>query len=109
MVIARHLTNPTGNMKLWTSGEIQADVADAYRTARRVVENAVNEELRVTTLDGNIEEWAFLAIIRTQDHPDYNEIARRDARRKVLEFRLIISHREFVNRNGPHNSDQGLS
>ena len=83
-------------MKLWMSGEIQKDVGDVYRIARKSVEQSVNDRLLHTTLETKTETWAFIAIITPDDHPDYPEIKKKDSRRKVLEFRLKIDHARFL-------------
>jgi hypothetical protein len=87
-------------MKLWISGEIQSDIADNYRLVRTRIENEVNAELESLTRSWEIEKWAFIAIIRSAEHPDYEEIARRSSRGKVLEFRLKIGYQTFKN-SGP--------
>ena len=79
------------------SGEIQADVGDAHRLARKAVEHAVNERLKNCSLSVDFDEWAFISIIRQQDHPDYPEFKKRHAKRKVLEFRLKIPYQDFLN------------
>jgi hypothetical protein len=43
-----------------------------------------------------IEQWAFIAIILEEDNPDYDEVVKKSSRGKVLEFRLKISHAEFL-------------
>ena len=83
-------------MKLWMSGEIQADVADAYRQARKTVETEVNRLLAEVSLAEKAKEWAFIAIIRGEDSPDYDEVVRKSARGKEFEFRLKIPHAEFL-------------
>jgi hypothetical protein len=83
-------------MKLWMSAEMQADVADAYRETRKAIESEVNHLLEGIPVDDAADEWAFIAIIRTEDHPDYGEIVKRSSRGRVLEFRLKISHAEFL-------------
>jgi len=79
------------------SGEVQADVGDAHRLARKAVEHAVNERLKNCSLSVDFDEWAFISIIRQQDHPDYPEFKKKHAKRKVLEFRLKIPHQDFLN------------
>ena len=82
-------------MKLWMSGEIMADVADAYRSARSAVVSGVNQRLKLLSLKTDFQEWAVIGIIRPDDLPDYHEIYKADTRRKVLEFRLKIDHSSF--------------
>jgi len=78
------------------SGEIQADVEDTFRTARIAVENKVNRLIREISLGGRAEDWAFIAIIRQEGHPYYDEVVKKSSRGKALEFRLKISHAEFA-------------
>jgi hypothetical protein len=82
--------------KFWWSGEIQADVADTYTEAMRAVDVELNRLLDGVSLGGKVEQWAFIAIIRDDDSPDYGEIVKKSSRGKVLEFRLIIPHAEFL-------------
>lgn len=78
------------------SGEIQADVADAYREARNAIESEIDRLLEDVSLMEKAEKWAFIAIIRKEDSPDYDEIVKRSSRGKVLEFRLKIPHAQFL-------------
>jgi hypothetical protein len=89
-------------MKLWMSGEIQADVADAYRVARKSIEEAVNQRLQAVKLSTPFQKWAFIAIIRAEDHPDYGEVKQKDTKRGVIEFRLKVEHQAFLNADAGH-------
>ena len=82
--------------KLWISGEIQADVGDSFRRASNAIEGAVNQLLPGISLPEKVEEWAFIAIIREEDHPDYDEVIKKSSRGKTLEFRLKIPHAVFI-------------
>lgn len=84
-------------MKLWMSGEIDLSVSESFRETRKAVEASVNLKLMEakTQIDGFIK-WAFIAIIREEDSPDYDEVVKKDAKRGVLEFRLKLSHNEFL-------------
>lgn len=84
-------------MKLWTSGEIEADVDDDYREVRKAVEAAVNRNLESIAIVEKAEKWAVIAIIRESDSPDYGEVVKRSSAGKVLEFRLKIPHDQFLN------------
>jgi len=81
------------------SAEIDADVAQAYREARNVIEGLVNERLSRLALKTKCEKWAVIAIIRKDENPDYCEIRRYDTRRRVLEFRLKLNHSDFLSGN----------
>jgi hypothetical protein len=82
--------------KFWWSGEIQADVADTYTEAMKAVDVELNRLLDGVSLGWKVEQWAFIAIIRDEDSPDYGEIVKKSSRGKVLEFRLMIPHAEFL-------------
>jgi hypothetical protein len=81
-------------MKLWIGAEMDEEVSDAYRQARRLVEPAVNAKLSDVKLGSPYEKWAFIGIVMS-DEGFYKEVAKKDARRKVLEFRLKIDHDAF--------------
>jgi len=83
-------------MKLWMSGEIQADVDSAYMKARNVIQPAVNRLLAAVSIPGKVDEWDFIAIIREEDSPDFDEVVKKSAQGKELEFRLKIPHAEFL-------------
>jgi len=89
-------------MKLWMSGEIQADVADANRETRRIVQTEINRLLEGVVIADNIDQWAFIAIIRAAAHPDFDEVVQRTNRGKVLEFRLKIPHGAFLSATPNH-------
>ncbi|HEX6809767.1 MAG TPA: Imm44 family immunity protein [Gemmatimonadaceae bacterium] len=83
-------------MKLWMSGEIDSDVADAYRLVRIPLEKQVNELLSRGNYGGNIDEWAVIPMITRITNPDYKEIARLSKDRRTAEFRLRIPHDAFL-------------
>ena len=79
------------------------DVADSYRECRKVIESAVNDLMLTETILPEIDKWAYIAIIRDEDHPDYSEISTKSSKGKVLEFRLKVSHEKFLKAS---NSDR---
>jgi len=79
----------------WFSSEADADVDDALNPIRNEVEDALNEGLSGQTFGKDLTKWALIFILRAEHHPDYNEILRFHARRKVAEFRLKVDHAEF--------------
>lgn len=83
-------------MKLWTSGEVQADIGEAYRELMNLLEKRINLLLEKIEIPEPVVEWAFIAIIRAEDSPDYGEVAKYWRRDKSLEFRLKISHAAFL-------------
>ena len=82
-------------MKLWMSAEIQVDVESAYRHCANAIEAEVNRLLDGVALEDKPAEWAFIAIIRREDHPDYDEVVKKSSRGKSLEFRLKVPHADF--------------
>ena len=83
-------------MKLWTSGELQADISDAYRSVRKRIETSVNRAIEKRDYGGGLVQWNYLAIILSSDGPKgYNEVKRYNKRNKKCEFRLIIDHAQF--------------
>jgi len=80
------------------SGEVDVDVYDSYRLARKVVEETVNDKIRSVKLSAPINQWAFIAIIRERDDPNYDEIFKRHRKDQSLEFRLKIDHKSFKER-----------
>jgi hypothetical protein len=81
------------------SGEIEADIADAYRQARKKVESEVNRLLAEVSIAEKAKEWAFIAIIRKDDSPDYGEVVKKSSQGKEFEFRLKIPHAQFLAAN----------
>jgi len=84
-------------MKLWMSGELQADIADAYREVRREIEASVNAKLQDSFPDGPFEEWTVIPIILAEDDPMFAEFSKKHVKSKALEFRLKIDHERFLN------------
>jgi Immunity protein 44 len=80
---------------LWMSGEIQSDIADEYRLARKDVEVAVNAALGASNYGDGLSKWSLIAIILEEDHPDFDEVKRYRKKERNFEFRLKISHAEF--------------
>ncbi len=80
---------------LWMSGEIQSDIADAYRSVRKDIEAAVNDALRPGDYGKGLDKWVVIAIIREEDHPDFDEIKKYRAKERKFESRLKVSHGAF--------------
>lgn len=87
-------------MLLWMSAEMMDDVADAYRACRKEIEGKVNLLLVESNLLLGVEKWAFIAIIREVDSPDFVEVVKRGGKGKVLEFRLKIPYVDFRDGSG---------
>lgn len=83
-------------MKLWSSGEIDADVADSFREARKWVEAAINQLLSANDYGDGLDEWAFIAMINRPHIHGYKEVAKLARNKREAEFRLRVSHDEFL-------------
>jgi hypothetical protein len=82
--------------RFWWSGEIEGDAFNPYRETMRAVESVIGPLLDHVSFGANAEKWAYIAIIRSVDHPDYDEVVRRSSKGKVLEFRLRIPYTAFL-------------
>jgi hypothetical protein len=82
--------------RFWWSGEIEGDAFDPYRETMRAIQSVLCPLLEQISLGNRAEQWAYIAIIRTDDHPDYEEIVKRTSKGKVLEFRLKIPFAPFI-------------
>jgi hypothetical protein len=82
-------------MQLWMSGELQDDVADQYREARKLVEGRLNERFKQSDYGKGLREWTFIAMLYPGEGPNYQEVRRYDRRGKSCEFRLKINHTKF--------------
>jgi hypothetical protein len=83
------------DMKLWMAAEADFDVIDAFREARKNIEDKINVKLIDLPLENPFEKWAFIAMIRSEG--DWaNEVAKKNLKNRVLEFRLKIDHGEFI-------------
>jgi hypothetical protein len=81
-------------MKIWISGEVDFHVGDAFRLAMLNVENALNQALEPQTYDLPLDSWDCIAVIR--DDEFFKEITRYSKKKREMDFRLRISHSEFL-------------
>jgi hypothetical protein len=80
-------------MKLWIGGEISADIGDAFRETRKVVEEAINSVIEAATYRVKLNAWDCIAIIRDDDA--FEEIFRYSKGKKDMDFRLRLDHGKF--------------
>ena len=87
-------------MKFLSTLETDEQVGDELNEVRKSIESKVNEEIDKIKLNNKEFQdwkWAFIGIcINPLLGLDFKEIVRRDNKRKVLEFRLHIDHKAFV-------------
>ncbi|WP_186108829.1 Imm44 family immunity protein [Burkholderia gladioli] len=83
-------------MKLWMSGENEADIGDDARVVRNAIEPVVNQFMEGQVFLEGFEKWAFMTIILSEKFiSGFPEVAKVSSKGKVLEFRLRISHDDF--------------
>ena len=79
------------------SGEVMADVVDAHREARTVIESQLNSFFADRQYGSGLAKLAFISIISSLGSPWFPEIRRYNKRTKTAEFRLAIDHEQFLN------------
>jgi hypothetical protein len=85
-------------MQLWLSAEVHHDVSDGLRQAEQKVKRTINARL-IGEYGPDVDEWAFITILRPQIPEGWGEIGRYHAKRRVVEFRLIIDYETFKSAN----------
>lgn len=83
-------------MKLWSAGEVDGDVSDAYREARKWTESTINELLASRNYGDGIDEWALIYIITEERSDARPEIAKFARGKRSVEFRLRVDHARFA-------------
>ena len=86
-------------MNLWIGAELEADVADSFREARKRVENAVNRVILSKSYNLPLNNWDCIAIVRADKH--FAERVRYSGKSHEMDFRLCINHTEFKAANSP--------
>lgn len=76
------------------SAEIQRDVSPQYTAALNEIEPAINAAIGGTDY-GPFTRWSFIAIVREEDDPDYDEVKKYRKKDRVFEFRLKIEYATF--------------
>jgi hypothetical protein len=84
------MTNP-----IWISGEIMADIGEAFGTATNEVEADTNAVLLGLDFGVGFNSLNLIPIVLDERGPDYKEIRRYHKKRRDFEFRLKISHAAF--------------
>lgn len=82
-------------MKLWMSAEFSGDIEEKVRLSSNFVEDAINNVLEAKNYDIELDSWDCIAIIMEGD--DFEEITKYSPKKRDMDFRLQISHKEFSN------------
>jgi hypothetical protein len=82
-------------MNFWISGEVMADVSDAFREARNEVEDELNEYFASHDYGQTLKKLAFIAIVRPAGDEFYPEIYKYNKKDKLVEARLKVAHSDL--------------
>lgn len=80
-------------MKLWIGAEMDADVGDAFRAARKAVEASINRMIDGKDYGLPIASWDCIAIVRSDDK--FAERTAFSKKQRDMDFRLRIDHAQF--------------
>lgn len=83
-------------MKIWMSGELQADIGDACATVQNEMELVINRRIKNNDYGVAVARWSLIPIILDFEDPVYHEVKKYSHGRKVAQFRLKIDHGEFL-------------
>lgn len=78
-------------MQFWSSSEVQSDVADSHRPARKDVELTINNVITERNYGDGVSKWALIYII-LDEGDDYPELNRYQKKNGVAEFRLVVDY-----------------
>ena len=80
---------------LWMSGELQADIGDAYSAASNEIAATINAALMGQSFGVGFAQLFLMAIILDFEDSTYKEIRRYHKKDRDFEFRLKIPHAVF--------------
>lgn len=83
-------------MRFWLSGEVMADVAEAYREVRKEVEGHLTSRLADASYGPGIDRLVFVAVISSLGGEWFPELRKYHRKEKDAEFRLRIDHAAFL-------------
>jgi len=84
-------------MHLFISGEVFKDVAEEFSRIAESLENRINSFLASSPVSFYEKKWVLVAIILPEGFSgDFPEIYKHHKRGSVVEFRLAISHPDFL-------------
>lgn len=81
-------------MKLWIGAEMDSEVADLWRPARRAVESAINAQIGTQDYELPVDSWDCIGIIR--DDQVFSERIAFSRKKRDMDFRLRIAHGLFM-------------
>lgn len=85
-------------MNFWSSSEVESDVADAHRQARKDLESSINHKIARKEYGSGVSKWALIYIVLSEKDVKYPEVCRFQKKSKIVEFRLCVDY--LAIRNG---------
>ncbi|WP_426687240.1 Imm44 family immunity protein [Rhodanobacter ginsengiterrae] len=80
-------------MKLWIGAELEADVGDQFRNARKSVVDTINSYIDSRNYDLGVENWDCIAIVRDDDcFPEKFVLNKKSG---DMDFRIRIDYLKF--------------
>ena len=84
-------------MIFWMTSESMSDVDSAVAKASRLIEAKVNQLIKNVNINESFEKWALIVIVVNKElEKSFPEVVRKVQKGKVFDFRLQISHDEFL-------------
>lgn len=82
-------------MRFFISGELDSEIADAFRPVRQEVEAMLNESLKCETYGESIDSIALVPIVLGERFPGRNERRLIQHKSKTADYRLHIDYQLF--------------
>jgi hypothetical protein len=82
-------------VRIWTSGELQHDVGEPFRFARKDVERELSNSVLSEDYGAGVIKWALIYILLPANDSFLPEIQRYKKRKREVEFRLKVDHQAF--------------
>lgn len=81
-------------MKLWISGEIEGPIDEAFRDARKKMEQTINAVIEDKTYGLPLDGWDCIAILRKDNN--FEEITKYSKKKQDMDFRLKVDYDKFL-------------
>jgi len=83
-------------LRFWLGGEIDVDIAEAFRVARNEVEAELNRAVLGLPLGDGVKKWYVIPMLIARNTLDYLVIRKYERRERSFEFRLPADHGAFA-------------
>ena len=79
-------------MKLWLSGEVEAEIGDSFRSVMNEVETLINEGILINYYGDGLIEWDVIFIITKEGG---KELFKYSKRKKGTDIRINVDYNGF--------------